>query len=53
MQRRAISVLLGEAWKSLAVEDREIYSGKAKVRIIVLMELITIWSSSNPHLIIT
>jgi len=28
---RAISVLLGEAWKSLAVEDRELYSGKAKV----------------------
>ena len=31
MQCRAISVLLGEAWKSLAVEDRELYSGKAKV----------------------
>ena len=28
---RAISVLLGEAWKSLAAEDRELYSGKAKV----------------------
>merc|ERR1712018_578420 len=27
---RAISVLLGEAWKSLAAEDRELYSGKAK-----------------------
>ena len=24
-------MLLGEAWKSLAVEDRELYSGKAKV----------------------
>ena len=30
-RNRAISVLLGEAWKSLAVEDRELYSGKAKV----------------------
>jgi len=28
---RAISVLLGESWKSLAVEDREHYSHKAKV----------------------
>ena len=28
---RAISVLLGEAWKSLSLEDREQYSQKAKV----------------------
>ena len=28
---RAISVLLGEAWKSLAQEDREQYSQRAKV----------------------
>ena len=27
----AISVLLGEAWKSLPIEDREAYSNKAKV----------------------
>merc|ERR1719291_32938 len=27
---RAISVLLGEAWKSLALEEREAYSTKAK-----------------------
>jgi hypothetical protein len=29
---RAISVLLGEAWKGLPMEDREQYSHKAKVR---------------------
>ena len=29
---RAISVLLGEAWKALPMEDREQYSQKAKVR---------------------
>merc|ERR1712193_382000 len=28
---RAISVLLGEAWKSLPIEERESYSTKAKV----------------------
>ena len=28
---RAISVLLGEAWKSLPLEDREKYSQRAKV----------------------
>ena len=28
---RAISVLLGEAWKALPMEDREQYSQKAKV----------------------
>ena len=30
---RAISVLLGEAWKGLPMEDREQYSHKAKVSI--------------------
>ena len=34
-------MLLGEAWKSLAVEDRELYSGKAKVE--YLTELVIIW----------
>lgn len=28
---RAISVLLGEAWKGLPVEERDVYSGRAKV----------------------
>jgi hypothetical protein len=30
---RAISVLLGEAWKALPMEDREQYSQKAKVSV--------------------
>merc|ERR1719512_137809 len=31
MKRSAISVLLGEAWKSLPLEERAAYSTKAKV----------------------
>ena len=34
---RAISVLLGEAWKNLQAEEREAFSQKAKVRLIVMI----------------